>query len=348
MIRILGTGAWLTAITCLPCPGIAQTVVHSGSQITIPARFDEMAVKMSAGPGKYGDLATAYTYQNAEDLVEINVFRASYPSASLWFAQALTRTKQLFSTVDLAPIGNPEPFTIKADKPNGIRAFYKVGAPFVSTSVAVVSFGPWLVSIHSTSKSLDVSQQRARLDRIVAQIVPPSPVTSVYPLTIPIDCPASKQAAFGPEGDPPLSEVSLEMKTSGGLAAMIASKDAVIAGDKGIAAQPATYCRRQSTSGKTVWYETLDAIGLQRWVLPVSETGVTIEGVLVPTTDKLGNVKMLGALLTNDLSQTSVRGFYASWPNPVSSQLRALSALLQSTTPYATVKYGTNELVIAQ
>ena len=143
-----------------------------------------------------------------------------------------------------------------------------------------------------------------------------------------------------------MGNVTLEMRTSGGLGAMVASKDA-FAGDRGVAAQPSTYCRRQSVSGKTVWFESLGAKGLPRWILPVSETGITVEGISVPTTSKSGKVDMQGVLLTNDYSQSSVRGFYHQLPNPVSAQLQALTALAAGSKPYASVKYGTAEISLA-
>ena len=330
----------------LPGSALAQTIVPGGSDISIPTQLDDMAVQSSTRPGLFGDLATGYRYQNTDDLIEVNVFRASYPSASLWFTQAVRRTEQLFAQSGLTPIGNPEPFLASSDKPNGMRSLYQVGPPFVSTSIAVVSFGPWLVSVHSTSKSLDVEQQRKRLDQLLAQIGPPKPVKTVYPLTTPAMCDASKRPAYGRYGELPFQKVTFEMKPIGGFAAAIASGDSVAASDGGVAAQPDAYCRRQSESGKTLWYETKEDAEISRWILPISETGITIEGIAVPLPDEQGNVKMIGTVLTNDLSQSSVRGFYTMWPDPVSAQAHALAAFAQGATPYAAVKYGTRNVEI--
>jgi hypothetical protein len=253
----------------------------------------------------------------------------------------------LFAKVGLTRIGEPEQFTVNAAKPNGLRAFYKPGAPFTSTATAVIGFGSWLVSIHSTSKSLDIGQQRERFSRIMAQIIPPQPTAKTYPLESYKDCSSTKHLVLGTEGELPLETISLEIKTSGGLAAMVASKDAGGASENGIAAEPSAYCRRQSASGKTIWYETIDAAGLQRWVIPVSETGVTVEAMLVPATDKDGRGISIGVVLTNDPAQSSVRNFYTSLPNPISAQLAALTALASSAKAYASVKYGTDEINIS-
>ena len=304
-----------------------------------------MAVE--ASNGAFGDLASSYFYQNGGDRVEVIVYRPSYPSVGLWFLQGDRRTNDLFSRVAIAPAGPAEIFAAKSTKPNGMRRFYNVGTPFVSTAIAVVGFGQWIVSIRSSSKTLDVNLQRARLDKIIGQIVvPPSLAESRYPVVPIADCIGLTKLTFGPEGEPPLGNVTLEMKTSGGLAAIVASQDA-FAGDSGVAAQPSTYCRRQSASGKTVWFESVDAKGMSRWILPVSETGISVEAISVPTTNKGGKVEMQGVLLTNDYTQSSVRAFYHQLPNPVSAQLQALTALAAGSKPFASVKYGTADIALA-
>lgn len=151
--------------------------------------------------------------------------------------------------------------------------------------------------------------------------------------------------ALGPLGESALDNVSLEMKVAGGLAAMIASKDA-FAGNEGVAAQPSAYCRRQSASGKTVWFESVAAEGAQRWVMPISETGITVEGTSIPVPDVAGNFKMQGVVLTNDYIETSVRGFYGQLPNPVTAQLQAMVSWAAHTKPYASVKHGTTDVIL--
>jgi hypothetical protein len=337
--------AALSILLLLPSTVAAQPVVQAGSKIAFPAQFEGMAVE--ASNGAWGDLASSYSYQNGSDRIEVVVYRPSYPSVSLWFMQGDRRTNNLFSRVAIAPVGPAEIFAAKSRNPNGMRRFYTVGTPFASTAIAVIGFGQWIVSIRSSSKTLDANQQRARIDKIIGQIVVPSSLVESRYSVVPIaDCVGSTKLTFGPEGEPPLGSVTLEMKTSGGLGAMVASQDA-FAGDRGVAAQPSTYCRRQSVSGKTVWFESVDAKGLSRWIMPVSETGITVEGISVPTTNKGGKVEIQGVLLTNDHTQSSVRGFYHQLPNPVSAQLQALTALAAGSTPYASVKYGTAEIALS-
>ena len=336
--------AALNILLFLPTTVAAQSVVQAGSNISFPAQFDGMTVE--ASNGAWGDLASSYIYRNGGDRIEVIVYRPSYPSVSLWFTQGERRTKELFSRVPITPAGSPEIFAAKSRNSNGMRRFYTIGAPFASTSIAVVGFGQWIVSIRSSSKTFDVNQQRARLDKIIEQIVVPSSlVESRYPVVPIADCIGSSKLSFAPEGEPPLANLTLEMKLSGGLGAMVASQDAFV-GDKGIAAQPSTYCRRQSITGKTVWFESVDAGSMPRWIVPVSETGITVEGMLVPTTNKGGTVEMQGVVLTNDHTQSSVRGFYRQLPNPVSAQLLALTALVAGASPHASVKYGTAEIAL--
>jgi hypothetical protein len=338
--------AALGVLLFLPSTVAAQSIVQAGSKIAFPAKFDGMAVE--ASNGAFGDLASAYFYQNGGDRIEVIVYRPSYPSVSLWFLQSDRRTKDLFSRVAIAPAGPAEMFTAKSRNPNGMRRFYTVGAPFASTAIAVVGFGQWIVSIRSSSKTLDVNQQHARLDKIIGQIlVPASLIESRYPVAPIADCVGSSKLTFGPQGEPPMGDVTLEMKTSGGLGAMVASRDA-FAGDNGLAAQPSTYCRRQSVTGKTEWFESVDVKGLSRWIVPVSETGLTVEGMLVPTTNKGGKVEMQGVVFTNEYTQSSVRAFYRQLPNPVSAQLVALTALAAGAKPYASVKYGTAEIALSE
>jgi hypothetical protein len=339
------SAAAFSILLLLPSNVTSQTLVQAGSKIAFPAQFDGMTVE--ASNGVFGDLASGYFYQNGGDRIEVVVYRPSYPSVSIWFMQGDRRTNELFSRVSITPSGPAEIFGAKSRNANGMRRFYTVGAPFASTAIAVVGFGQWIVSVRSSSKTLDVGQQRGRLNKFISQIVvPPSLAESRYPVIPAADCVGSSKLAFGPEGEAPIENVTLEMKTSGGLGAMVVSQDA-FAGDKGLAAQPSTYCRRQSVTGKTVWFESADAKGLSRWILPVSETGITVEGILVPTTSKGGKVEMQGVVLTNDHTQSSVRGFYRQLPNPVSAQLQALTALAAGAKPYASVKYGTAEIDLA-
>ena len=345
------TVKWIRAATfgilfLVPTNLAAQSVVETGSKIAFPEQFEGMAVKASSGAG--GDLASGYTYQNGGDRIEVIVYRPRHPSVSLWFMQGDRRTNELFSRLAITPASLPEIFGAKSRNPNGMRRFYAVAAPFASTAIAVIGFDQWIVSIRSSSKTLDVNQQRARLDKIIGQIVVPSSmVESRHPVVPIADCIESKKLTLGLEGDPPLEKVTLEMKVSGGLGAMIASQDA-FASDKGLAEQSSTYCRRQSITGKTVWFESGDDKNLPRWILPVSETGITVEGMLIPTTTKGGKVEMQGVVITNDYTASSVRGFYRQLPNPVSAPLLALTGLATGARPYASVKYGTTEITLAE
>jgi hypothetical protein len=337
-------GAFLFAVASSACPMHAQTIVHELSNISIPAKIDDLNLQALGKPGIIGGLATLYTLRNQSDIIEIKIMRASYPSASLWFGQTLGYTRQLFSSVGLSVVGNSEVFTNVSEKPNGIRALYKVNAPFVSASIAVEQFGEWIVVIRSVSKSVDVDRQRTRLDKLISLIVPPKSATDSFPLTLPAECPATKTTDFTVELEPPLEAVSIEMKTSAGLVAAIASNESSRFAKTGIAAQPLTYCRRYSASGRSVWYESLSQAEPNHWVRLVDETGLTVEGVLVPIVDKKGRVSSVGAVLTNEISQTSVRGFFSSWPNPIRGHLNALISYGEKTSPYVSVPYGTNSI----
>lgn len=335
----------VSIVLFLPSTAAAQTVVQAGSKIEFPTQFEDMAVK--ASNGAWADLASMYSYQNGGDRIEAIVYRPSYPSVSLWFMQGDRRTNELFSRVAIAPEGSAEIFAVKSRSPNSMRRFYTIGAPFASTAIAVIGFGQWIVSIRSSSKTLSVGQQRDRLDKFIEQVFVPSPLAeSRYPVAPIADCSGSSTLPFGPEGEPSMENVTLEMKTSGGIGAMVASQDA-FSGNKGLAAQPSQYCRRQSATGKTVWFESVDAKSLSRWILPISETGITVEGMLVPTTTSDGKIHMQGVVLTNDHQRSSVRGFYRHLPNPVSAQLHALTALTAGVRPFASVEYGTNEIALA-
>jgi hypothetical protein len=144
--------AALNILLFLPTTVAAQSVVQAGSNISFPARFDGMTVE--ASNGAWGDLASSYIYRNGGDRIEVIVYRPSYPSVSLWFMQGERRTKELFSRVPITPAGSPEIFAAKSRNSNGMRRFYTIGAPFASTSIAVVGFGQWIVSIRSSSKTL--------------------------------------------------------------------------------------------------------------------------------------------------------------------------------------------------
>ena len=323
----------------------AQTIVHEKSQISVPASIGGMALQTSTKPG-LTEFAKSYSYENVDDRIEIVIFRASYPNVGIWFPQAIRQAKQLFGSLPLEPIGEPSRFTLKADKFNGMSQVFKIGSPFASTGIAVVGFDNWLVSVHSTSKTLDTSAQRARLVEILTKIGPAKPVLVKYPLVILDECPANQQNEFASETEQPSPAITLEMKVTGGLIASLASSGAFGSDPDGLALKPQNYCRAQSPTGKTIWYQTKAGATIPQWILPISITGITVGGMPGPTTDRRGRDASIGVLVVNDWTRSSVRGFYTAQPNPVSSQVIAMSALALGKPIYASVEYGTNKIDI--
>jgi hypothetical protein len=337
----------LAILATFSSPSNAQSIVDAKSQISIPAKIDDMSVQTSNRPAR-SEYAKGYSYENGSDRIEINVVRASYANVAIWFPSAVKQAKQMFGGLVLEPDSIPMRFTAKANKANGMIQVFKTNGPFPSTAVAVAGFGNWLVFIHSTSKKLDLAAQRMRMGKILAAINPAKSITGAYPMVAPADCPAALSGGVGPEGEPPLSNISLEMKLSGGLAASLTSNDAFGLDEEGIARKPEAYCRLQSPTGKTVWYRTLASAKIPRWILPISITGATTEGIVVPSTDKKGKVISIGVLITNGYTSSDVRAFYSLWPNPVSAQLTAITALAANLPPYASVAYGTRDVQLGK
>ena len=134
----------------------------------------------------------------------------------------------------------------------------------------------------------------------IYKIAPAKPVAVKYPLVILDECPANQQNEFAPETEQPSPAITLEMKVTGGLIASLASSGAFGSDPDGLALKPQNYCRAQSPTGKTIWYQTKAGATIPQWILPISITGITVGGMPGPTTDRRGRDASIGVLVVND------------------------------------------------
>lgn len=322
----------------------AQPFVHPASGIKLPASVDGMNINAGKA-GLFGEFARTYTYSNGPDRIEMFVIRASYPNASIWFSSATDHVKTLLAAGKPTDLGKPQLMSISSNKPNAIIAAFRFEQFYTSASIAVIGFDKWIVIVQSVSKELDPEAQSARMAVILPSIGKAEMQASYLPLVLIESCPEgiTEPSELAPLSNSQPPEPQIELKTAGGLAAMLASKDAYAEGESGLANRPDLFCKAQSTSGITKWFRPIVEQPFLKWISTVKITGLTMQGMAIPSIkDPEG---MTGAVITNDFEKSSVASFSDAAPDPVQSQMTGLAGLMGN-PKYAFVRYGTNDLAL--
>ena len=335
--------ALVFAVSTVSTAGYAQVqpFVHEASGIQLPNSFDEMNID-SSKVGAFGELARRYMYSNDADRIEVYIFRASYPNSSVWFSSATDHLKTLLAAGKPTETEKPQLLSVNSDKPNAIVASYRFERHYSSASVAVIGFDKWIVIVQSVSKELDPAAQSMRMAKILPLIGKAKKQENYLPLFFIEAClnTAVEPNNFAPFL-PKLEEPQIELKTAGGLAAMLAAQDANAESDAGLANRPELFCQARSASEITKWFRPIVEQPFLKWISTVKTTGLTIQGMAIPSTkDPEG---MTGAVITNDFEKSSVASFSNASPDPVQSQIAGLAGLIGS-PKYAFVRYGTNDL----
>jgi hypothetical protein len=319
---LASTIAALCAVT--PQKSEAQTVGQGG--ISLPATIDQMTVV----EGTPKEFTQAFVLQNGSDRISINVFQANFPNVGIWHEAHKSESLGLFEPLAVTQIGKANQIAVNSGKPNGLVEVFSVGAPFASTAIITIGFGRWIVTVHSTSKSLTTEEQAARVSRIIQAIKPKHPVTETYSIRVPDTCGAKDVAAVEKEGTGPLQEQLPEAGLVGDIQLAISKSDAVgkTAGG-GLSMNPDQFCKATSVSGRTVWYQTKHDLGLLKWVQLVSVTGLAVEGFAIPGEVGKNDPVLLGGIIAHGYRSSKIVNFHKGLPNPVSGQLEGLLVLAQ-------------------
>lgn len=320
---------FFATLVCQSNLSVAQTV-HSESGISLPSSVDDMKISRR-DKGEFGEFAQGFDYKNDADRIEVNIFKATYPNPSVWFPNAQDHLTKLLRPGGPKKYNDPSIVAVGSTSPNAIRQTYQFSKHYKSSALAVVGFGDWLAFIFSTSKSLSPIEQKNRLDNILSRITVDRTVDGAGPIIIMDHCQESIE--IGPQTEENAefaSPVSFEMSVLGGLAAQLSNADATGASHDGLTNSPKDYCREYSPTKKTSWYRRKSHDLLQTWITPVSITGWSIQGMLVPSPTDEDNENLIGALVVNNFQQSSVAGLTLDHPHPVYTQLLAMRALLES------------------
>lgn len=337
-LRLVGTLAILFSATA----SFAQ-IIHEQSGVILPSQIDEMEILQRAN-GTFGEFAQAFDYKNDTDRIEVNIFKATYPNPSVWFPYAQDHLIKLLKPGNPQKSNDPSIAKVGSTSTNAIRQTYQFSNHYQSSSIAVVGFGDWMAFIMSTSKSLSPTEQKTRMDGILSEISVNRTINGNVPVTTIDRCQESAPTAPRTiESTQLISPISFEMSVVGGLAAQYANVDASGISKDGLTRAPQQFCREFSESKKTSWFRRKSEDLLRTWITPVSVTGMSVQGMLVPSPTEDDNENVVGTLIANNFERSSVVGFTANRPHPVYTQITAMSGLLES-SKIASVAHKTSSI----
>jgi hypothetical protein len=180
-------------------------------------------------------------YGSADDvLLTVFLFRPALDSVPVWFDRAEVQVMHRGIFGKAMPEGAPLAFAPPSSTTaSGLRRMYRPEKAFMSTGLAVMPLGEWLVAVRLSARKLDFPALDARLTDVIAGLGWPAGVVE-RPAAVPVaPCPTSLTYAKSAKLRKPTIETALT-------AALIAPVRADM-GDKEKGA-PITFCR-ESKSG---------------------------------------------------------------------------------------------------
>jgi hypothetical protein len=333
-------------IAASPIVGHTQEVgKKSASGIILPETLDGLAPLPSEGPQLPLDAHKGYTAPG--EAVTIYVFRSTYPNAALWFERADAIIKRVWTSKGLGDSGKISTFSFGGSPvPNGMQRTYAMSGPNKSTSIAVIQIGQWLVKIRSTSTSLDVPSQEARMTRIIGALKTSDPIKTANPLTLPEDCAGGSHSVFDTLGSKVIAKPKGEAILMAGMVALTVAADAA-GGPDSVAIVPEKYCRGALLGGDIAalyWRKDEKAKG---WTMLLADSGRSMSGVPMPILDGK-NTRDGGMLTTNTLERTEVLMLtQGGLPLADASVSLGFDQLMRSRPPLTSVEYGTTNISVA-
>ncbi|MGB7372423.1 hypothetical protein [Erythrobacter sp.] len=340
----LRIAAVLLAIAGISLSVQAQTM-HEPSGVILPSNVDDMQIAPRK-IGIYGEFARAYDFANEADRIEIYVFRATYPNASVWFPMAKRRALGLLEAGQPTPFNEPTIVATGSEAPNTIRQTYWFSKHYKSSAIATVSLGDWIVFVMTTSKVLEPAQQQARMDTILAQVASRGGPSPSPPITVIEQCAQSTMmdsyrifdTAF-------ISDPGVEMVTIGALGMQFANIGAIAGSPEGLVQSPNRYCMESSESGKTMLFRSKGEDPLRRWIMPMDVSGMSIEGMALPYPSETDEQATIGAVVANNFEGSSLVAMTPEWPHPISSAFEGFKGLMTEPA-YAFVDHGSDTITI--
>ena len=338
--------AAFAALAALACaPALAGEAKHE-SGVELPTVVEGLAAERLLD--EPFNLAAGYSGKG--EAITIYVFRATHPNAALWFERAESVLRHVWAARGLGEGGETRQFALGSSAgPNGLRRVFAVRGQDRSTALAVAQVGPWLVKVRSTSATLDVAGQEARLDRVLGAIGAKELAGAPNPLTLPEPCPPvgardDIMALLGSEAIPKPDGATV---VAAGLVLTMAATD-LAGGKDSLAANPGLYCRAtiEGVGPMAMLYRRKDA-SKGGWTALLADSGTSVSAM--ETIVMEGKDAKSGGLVTaNGLDKVRAVLFAKGVPTPETAFLPAAQILMSRDAPaYAAVAYGTTNVEVA-
>ncbi len=280
MRRLVFALACLLAVVLSPSFAIAAT--HAPTGLIIPDSAAGTSLTRTADP--HGDqLDIYYSYDGAETVTTVFIYRPSYPNAALWFSQANASlaTNERLGRIETP--NTPRDFKFGNTVANGRRVTLALsGGEFKTTGIAVAQYGPWLVKVRVSSKKLSIAEVDTLIDTVYAALKPRT-LAGANPLTLPSACPEALRPSpleglIGDEG----RALAPKGKEKDALKSAVQAVSAEAMGGPGsLAVAPQNYCLLSGEilpglpKGLVSQYRTLDP-ATRGWVMLVGDAGRAI------------------------------------------------------------------------
>lgn len=311
---MIGLHRVVLGVASLAMPIAIATAAPETATLTVAAASPPLSPPdMLDGLAKQGVRSTipldlTYSYGSNSERVTLYIFRATNPNAALWFERADTILAMTFSQRGLGEGTQIEPITSPdAPEPNGLMRTYSLKGDYSSTALAVLELNGWLVKVRSSSKTLDVIAQQARMSRILAALKATGPVVKPHKLMLPEACPEerlrfSMQELLDAEA---ISKAKTDDKILAGLS-LAGHVAEVTGGEFGLAASPEAFCRArmQNETPIAALYRPKDADNTG-WTILFADSGRAIASVPMISLPE-SNSKARAMLVADQLDKSAV------------------------------------------
>ena len=172
-----------------------------------------------------------------------------------------------------------------------------------------------------------------RVESILAGISSQGELGAPKPITIMEACDASSEPKpVHPDSSMLKTDASAEILVIGTLGASYASQNATARDPVSLALAPENFCLKTSATGKTAWFEEKGKDPLEKWIMPMQLSGMTIEGMVLPFPTETDGEGTMGALFANNYEHSSVVGFTLERPDPVYTARSGFAGLMLDPT----------------
>lgn len=150
---------------------------HAASGTSLPKTFEAQSLMEGRDLGTPNDSVVNYEAATGVESTTFYIFKASVPSARLWFDRAMpvVASDIPMAIFEAGPVEKIVAFG--SPSPTALRQIFvaRQAGPFKSTALVVAQSGPWILKVRATSATLNGAGLAARIDRHLAAIRIASP-----------------------------------------------------------------------------------------------------------------------------------------------------------------------------